>query len=143
MFWTAEQHRRTSRLMHCASSGGRPNSTQGRNLDTCCTCCVTKDQWETSACSRTQITCASGQAITYTTRPLHHQARLLWCRERVDWRVEWHTVVFSERVGSVCMRVMDVHVYGVDLARGIFRSTLTYDTNMGGSPGELSEELVT
>ena len=28
--------------------------------------------------------------------PWHHQARLLWCRERVDWRVEWHSVVFND-----------------------------------------------
>ena len=25
----------------------------------------------------------------------HRQARLLWCHERVDWRVEWRSVVFS------------------------------------------------
>ena len=28
--------------------------------------------------------------------PLHRQARLLWCRERVNWRVVWHSVVFSD-----------------------------------------------
>ena len=28
--------------------------------------------------------------------PQHCQARLLWCCERVDWRVEWHFVVFSD-----------------------------------------------
>ena len=58
-----------SRLAHFASSSGRPNSIQGRNPGTCCTCCVTKHHWEPSACSRTQITRASGQAITYTTPP--------------------------------------------------------------------------
>ena len=28
--------------------------------------------------------------------PGHHQAQLLWRRERVDWRVEWRSVVFSD-----------------------------------------------
>ena len=28
--------------------------------------------------------------------PHHHQARLLWCHERVNWRVKWHSVVFSD-----------------------------------------------
>lgn len=35
----------------------------------CCTCCVTKDHWEPSACSRITITCASGQATTDTKTP--------------------------------------------------------------------------
>ena len=29
--------------------------------------------------------------------PRHRQARLLWCRGRVDWRVEWRSVVFSNK----------------------------------------------
>ena len=28
--------------------------------------------------------------------PRHCQARLVWCREKVDWRVEWSSVVFSD-----------------------------------------------
>ena len=28
--------------------------------------------------------------------PRHRQERLLWCRERVDWREEWRSVVFSD-----------------------------------------------
>ena len=28
--------------------------------------------------------------------PRHRQARLLWCRERVDWKVEWHSADFSD-----------------------------------------------
>ena len=47
-------YRRTSRSTHCARSRGRPSSIKGRNPGTCCTCCVTKDHWEPSACSRTQ-----------------------------------------------------------------------------------------
>ena len=27
--------------------------------------------------------------------PRHRQARILWCRVRVDWRMEWRSVVFS------------------------------------------------
>ena len=51
----------------CASSSGRRNRILGRNPGTCCTCCVTEDHWKPSVCSRTQITCASGQATTSTT----------------------------------------------------------------------------
>ena len=63
---------------------------------------------ELSAYSRTQITCASGQATTYTTTP---PSILFWCCERVDWGVKWHSVVFSDE-SRFClyMRVMDVHV---------------------------------
>ena len=32
------------------------------------------------------------------------------------------------RVGSVCTRVMDVHVYGVDLVSAIFQSAFVQDT---------------
>ena len=28
--------------------------------------------------------------------PRHRQARLLWCRETVDWRVQWLSAVFSD-----------------------------------------------
>ena len=40
--------------------GGRPISIHRKNPYIYCTCCVTKEHWEPSACSRTQITCASG-----------------------------------------------------------------------------------
>ena len=33
----------------------------------------------------------------------HHQAQLLWCHERVNWIVEWHSVVFSDENGFVCV----------------------------------------
>ena len=59
----------TSRSTYCASSDGRPNSIQGRSPGACCTFCVTKDNWEQSAWSRTQITRASGQVTTYTSKP--------------------------------------------------------------------------
>ena len=32
------------------------------------------------------------------------------------------------RVFSVCMRVMDIHMYGVDLASIIFQSAFAYNT---------------
>ena len=43
---------------------------------------------------------------------------------------EWNGTMLSSvmRVGSVCMRVMDVHVYGVDLVNVIFRSAFAHDT---------------
>ena len=90
-----------------ASSAGRPKCIQGRNPGTCCTCCVTKDYRELSASSRNQITCASGRA-----------------------RVDWNGALFSSvmTVGSVCMRVMDIHVYCIDLLSIIFRSAFVHDT---------------
>ena len=43
---------------------------------------------------------------------------------------EWNGALLSSvmRVGSVRMRLMDVHVYGVDLGRVIFRSAFAHDT---------------
>ena len=43
--------------------------------------------------------------------------------------VEWNGGLLSlvMRVGSVCMRVMDVHVSGVQLASVIFRSAFAHD----------------
>ena len=80
---------------HCASSFGCRNSIQGRNPDTKVHLLCHKDCWEYSACSRSQSTCAySISRLPLTLR--HHQTRLLWCRESVDWRVEWRSVVFSD-----------------------------------------------
>ena len=56
-------------------------------------CCVTKNYWELSACSRTRITCASGQATTYTTTPPVTATLVSW-KSRVS--VEWRSVVFSD-----------------------------------------------
>ena len=108
----------------CENSS-RPNSIQGRNPETCCTCSVTKDHWEPSACSKTQITCAYGQATNYTSIP---PSTATWCHERVDWRVEWALFSSVLRVCSVCMRVMDIHLYSVDLVIVIFRSAFAHDT---------------
>ena len=43
---------------------------------------------------------------------------------------EWNRALLSSvmRVGSVCMRVMDIHVYGEDLVSVIFRSSYAHDT---------------
>ena len=43
---------------------------------------------------------------------------------------EWNDTLLSSvmRVGSVYMRVMDLHVYGSDLVNLIFRSTFAHDT---------------
>ena len=42
----------------------------------------------------------------------------------------WNSALLSSvmRVGSACMRVMDVHVYGVDLVNIIFGSAFAHDT---------------
>ena len=63
-------YRPTSRSTHCSSKAGH---IQEINPGTCCTCCVTKDQREPSACNSTQITC-----------------------ERVHWRVEWRSIFFRD-----------------------------------------------
>ena len=49
------------------------------------------------------------QATTYTfsmLTPRHRQAWLLWCRERVDWSVEWCSVVFSDE-SRFCLYASD------------------------------------
>ena len=38
--------------------------------------------------------------------PRHRQARLLWCCEIVDWRVEWRSVVFSDE-SRFCLYASD------------------------------------
>ena len=83
--------------------GGCLNCIQGRNLGTCCICCVTKDHWEPSACSMTQIMCASDQATTYTMTP---PSTATLCRERVNWRVEWHHIIFSDE-SRFCLHVSE------------------------------------
>ena len=62
--------------------------------------------------------------VTLARLPLtqsHRQAQLLWCREKVDWRVEWRSVVFCDE-SRFCMRVMDVNVYGVYALQNILKS---------------------
>ena len=70
-------------------SCGCLNSIQGKHPSTCYSCCVTTDHWEPSDCSRTKITCASDDVVK-----------------------EWNGVLLSSvmRLGSGCMRVLDVHV---------------------------------
>ena len=54
--------------------------------------------------------------------PRHRQARLLCCRESVDWRVEWRSVVFSDE-STLSLYVSDGHTrVDVDLASAIFWS---------------------
>ena len=47
--------------------------------------------------------CASGQEIT----PRHYQAWLFWCLQRVDWRVEWRSIVLSDE-NRFCLYASDV-----------------------------------
>ena len=43
---------------------------------------------------------------------------------------EWNGTLLSSvmRVGSVCMQVMDIHVYGIDLVNIIFWRAFAHDT---------------
>ena len=49
---------------------------------------------------------------------------------------EWKDSLLSSviRVGSVCMRIMDVHVYGVDLVSVIFRTVFAHETQAPPQP---------
>ena len=114
--------RRTDTRQDCARSGGRPNSIQGRNPWTCCNRCFTKDYWEPLACSRTR---ASGQSTTYTMTPPGTSNLVSWKCRLESGMTLLRSVM---RVGFVCLRVMDVHVFGVDLVSVIFRSALAHDT---------------
>ena len=65
--------------------------------------------------------CASGQATTYKT----------WYSSVVKVSTgEWNGALLSSvmRVGSVCKRVMDEHVYGIDLVSVIFQSAFAHET---------------
>ena len=44
--------------------------------------------------------------LGYPLTPRHFQARLLWSHERVDWRVEWRSVIFNE--SRFCLYASDV-----------------------------------
>ena len=76
----------------CASSDGRPNSIQekksGHTLHLLCH----QGPLET-VCLQPDSSCVPLARLPLT--PGHHQARLLWCCERVNQRVEWCSVVFS------------------------------------------------
>ena len=108
-FWTAAQYRHMSRSMHCVSNSGCPNSIRRRNPGKYFTCCVTKGQWEhlLAVELRSRVPLAR-----LSLTPWHYQARLLWCRERADWRVEWCSVVFSDE-NRFCLYVSDgrTHVW--------------------------------
>ena len=117
--------RGTSRSTHCACSGGRLKSIQGGNQVT----------YAPAVSPRTIVNrlLAAGlrSGVSLARLPLtpqYRQARLRWCCESVDWRVEWRSVVFSDESRFCVYASMDVHVYGVDLASVIFWSVLAHDT---------------
>ena len=64
-----------------------------------CTCCVTKDHWETPATAglRSRVPLAR-----LPLTPRHREAR----RERVDWRVEWRSVFFNDE-SRFCLYASD------------------------------------
>ena len=88
-----------------------PEQQPGKKSGPRCTCYVIKVHWKTSACSRTQIMYASGQATTYTMTPLSMATGIV-----EESTGEWNFALFSSvfRVGSVCMRVMDLYMNGID-----------------------------
>ena len=45
-------------------------------------------------------------SVPLSRLPRHRQARLLWCREIIDWMVEWRSVVFSD-MSRFCLYVSD------------------------------------
>ena len=76
--------------MHCTSSGGRPNTIQVRN----------SAHVEPVVTPRTignrLLAEALTSHVTLARLPQHCDAQRVWCRERVNWRVEWRSVVFSD-----------------------------------------------
>ena len=52
---------------------------------------------------------------------------------------EWNGALLSSvmRVGSVCMRVKDVHMYGIDLVSIIFQSAFTHQASRCGGCHQL------
>ena len=59
---------------------------------------------------------------------------------------EWNRALLSSvmRVGFVCLRVMDVHVFGVDLVSVIFLSTIVFKKNgptRGGHKSKFQREV--
>ena len=65
----------------------------------------------------------------------HHQVRLLWCRERVDWRVEWRSVVFSDE-NRFCLYVSDDNNNN-----DLFKAYFTLRRPLGDLLGLLQEYL--
>ena len=104
----------------------RPNSIQGRNPGTCCTCCVSKDHWELSACSRILITCVSGQATTYA----NDTSKYGYSDAVKESTEEWNDPLLSSvmRVGSVCKRVLYTHVHKwlPEINKTMFTPTSTF-----------------
>ena len=78
-----------------------------------------------SACSRTLIICASDQATTYTMTP--RSIATLGVVKESSW--EWNDDLLPSvmRVDSICIRMMDIHMYSIDLVRVIFRSAFSHD----------------
>ena len=70
-----------------------PEQNPGKNPGICCTCLVAKNSDHVSMAR-----------LPHT--PQHRQARLLWCRERVDWSVEWCPVIFSDE-SRFCLYASD------------------------------------
>ena len=62
--------------------------------------------------------------------PLHRQARLLWCRKSVDWKLEWRSVVFSDE-NEFSLYASDGHTcVQLDLVSVIFRTAFPHDTQV-------------
>ena len=116
--------RLTSRSTHYASRDHRPNSFQGRNPSTCCICCVAKDHWEPSVCNRTQSRVPLTRLLLNLPQDTSKHGYSGDVKESTE---ELNGILLSSvmRVGSVCMRVMDVYVVSVTFRRAFANNAKT------------------
>ena len=75
--------------------------------------------------------CASGQATTYTMTP-PNTATMVSVKDTTG---EWSGALLSSvmRVGSICMRVMDIQVYSIDMVSVIFPTAFAHYTQAPSS----------
>ena len=78
----------------CRPGSGRPRCTDARQDQR-----TVAEQTASREGTRAQVAAGLRSRVPLSRLPLalpHRQARLLWCRERVYWRVEWRSVVYSD-----------------------------------------------
>ena len=101
-------------------SSGRPHSTdprQDRHIGRTTMAAASKEEIRAQVApamsprttGNSLLAAGLRQRVPLTMLPLtsrHRQARLLWCRERVDWRLEWRSIVFSDE-SRCCLYASD------------------------------------
>ena len=131
---------------HCVSTSGSPNSIQGRNpgkcwpavsqrtivnhllaigLDHMCLWSGYNLHHDTVKHDYSGVVKESTGVWVYMSFRVGQHLRSLVPESTGEWNGALLSLVM--RVGSVCMQVMDVHVYGIDLVSIIFQSAFAHD----------------